>query len=61
MFLRTPNGQKQVDMFLTAIMRTGKENEYLNGSLVPCGDGGATFQGRYQQRQFGEEKRCEGR
>ena len=25
------------DLFLTAIMRTGKGNEYLKGSLVPCG------------------------
>lgn len=33
-----------VDMFLTAIMRTGKENEYLNGSLVPCGVRGSVDQ-----------------
>ncbi len=31
-------------MFLTAIMRTGKGNEYLNGSLVPHRDGCPTFQ-----------------
>ncbi len=28
---------RTVDMFLTAIMRTGEENEYLNGSLEPLG------------------------
>ena len=28
-----------MDMFLTAFMRTGKKNEYLNGSLVPRRDG----------------------
>ena len=28
---------RTVDMFLTAIMRTVKGNEYLNGSLVPLG------------------------
>ena len=28
-----------VDMFLTAILRTGTKNDYLFRFLVPCGDG----------------------
>ncbi len=30
MFPQTSNGQKPVDMFLTAILRTGTKNDYLS-------------------------------
>ena len=39
MFPQTSNGQKPVDMFLTAILRTGTKNDYLFRFLVPRRDG----------------------
>ena len=38
MFPQTSNGQKPVDMFLTAILRTGTENDYLFHFLKACRD-----------------------
>ena len=45
---------RTVDMFLTAIMRTGKGNEYLNRSLVPRRDGSLLEQQNAKPKDFVE-------